>query len=78
MGQCNDILDQARRTPTGVRFEDLCTLAECHGWVFARSRGSHRIYKRAGTLRMMNFQEGGNGMAKALQVRQLLRAIDED
>ncbi len=78
MGQCDDILELARRTPGGVRFADLCRLAECHGWVFARGRGSHRVYKRAGTLQMMNFQEGANGMAKALQVRQLLRAIDED
>jgi predicted RNA binding protein YcfA (HicA-like mRNA interferase family) len=78
MGQCDDILEQARRTPSGVRFVDLCTLAECHGWIFARSRGSHRVYKRPGTLQMMNFQEGANGMAKTLHVRQLLRAIDEE
>ncbi|MEX2181736.1 MAG: type II toxin-antitoxin system HicA family toxin [Gemmatimonadaceae bacterium] len=53
----------------------MCTLAECFGWTFDRSSGSHHIYKRLGDRRLMNFQEV-RGMAKPYQVRQLLRAID--
>lgn len=75
MASCKERLERARANPRGVRFSDLCALATCHGWVFDRLAGSHRIYKRIGHARLMNFQDH-DGMAIAYQVRQLLRAID--
>lgn len=45
MSRCSDLLEIATRNPEGLRFVDLCKLAECHGWVFARAKGSHRLYK---------------------------------
>lgn len=72
---CADRLARARANPRGVRFADLCALATCHGWLFDRQAASHRIYKRVGHARLMNFQNHA-GMAIPYQVRQLIRAID--
>ena len=76
MAKCIKLLDGARAKPESVGFGDLCALAECYGWVFARQRGSHWMFKREGHPRLMNFQEYANGRAKGYQVRQLLDAID--
>jgi hypothetical protein len=76
MPDCQRLLEHARATPAGLRFSQLCQLAECFDWVRARQRGGHVIYKRRGTMQLMNFQDD-NGKAKGYQVRQLLTAIDE-
>jgi hypothetical protein len=78
MSRCSDLLHKAKQNPEGLRFVDLCKLAECHGWVFAREKGSHRLYTRPAAQRPMNFQEGENRIAKAYQVRQLLNWIEEN
>lgn len=75
MSSCEALLAKARNNPGGLRFAELCSLAECYGWMLDRSRGSHRIYKRSGHIQAMNVQDF-KGFAKAYQVRQLLRAID--
>lgn len=76
MPDCDKILHRARNSPRSLRFEELCQLAECYGFRFARHEGSHRTYKRTGFPRTMNFQND-NGKAKPYQVRQLLLAISE-
>ncbi len=76
--RCSELLGKARLNPAGLRFADLCRLAECHGWRFARQKGAHRLYVRLGAQRPMNFQVGDKGAAKAYQVRQLLNWIDEN
>jgi hypothetical protein len=73
---CAALLAQARANPASLRFTQACTLAECFGWVVARQRGSHRIFKRPGSARLLNLQDV-NGMAKPYQVRQLLAAIED-
>jgi predicted RNA binding protein YcfA (HicA-like mRNA interferase family) len=75
MSKCDKLLRHARQAPKGVRFEELCTLAECYGFVFARQEGSHRIYKHPTFRGIMDFQNN-NGQAKPSQVRQLLEAIE--
>jgi hypothetical protein len=79
MSKCGGLLEDARRNPRGLRFQEVLDLAECWGFRHRKSGGgtSHRIYKRDGFMRMLNFQPDRNGMAKAPQVRQLLTAIDE-
>lgn len=77
MSKCDKLLKRARQAPKGVRFEELCALAECHGFVFARQEGSHRVYKHLTFRRIMDFQND-NGQAKPYQVRQLLEAIDTE
>jgi hypothetical protein len=76
MANCERLLEAARANPAGVRFTEICALAECFGWTFSRQAGSHRLYKRKGDPNLMNFQDR-NGRAKAYQVRQLVAAIDE-
>ncbi len=73
-----DLLKRARANPKDLRFSEACALAEAFGWTLARSAGgSHRIYKRAGVMGLVVLQEGTNGKAKAYQVRQIIRLIDE-
>lgn len=79
MSRCSKLLDKATNSPKNLRFEDLCALAECYGWVFQRQCGSHHIYMHPGpgnrTCYMMNFQSR-HGRAKPTQVKQLLEAIE--
>lgn len=74
MGKCDKLLQRARAAPANLRFEELCLLAECHGFTLARQKGSHRLYKRAGEPRVMNFQDD-RGKAEEYQVKQLLEVI---
>ncbi len=79
MDKCQKLLQKARRSPQNLRFDELCRLAECYGWVLIRQSGSHRLYENVRLApedrRMMNFQSD-NGKAKPYQVKQLLTAIE--
>ena len=67
----------ARDNPAGLRFSDLCRLAEAFGFTFQRQKGSHRLYAHEGVRRILNFQNDRGG-AKAYQVRQLLECVDQN
>jgi predicted RNA binding protein YcfA (HicA-like mRNA interferase family) len=76
MAQVDEILAQMRRNPKGVRFHDLCQVCD---FFFGKARqrgGSHRIYRTPwqGDPRV-NIQND-KGMAKAYQVKQVLKAIE--
>jgi hypothetical protein len=76
MAQVEEILAQMRRNPKGVRFHDLCQVCDFF-FGTARQRGSsHRIYQTPwqGDPRV-NIQND-KGMAKAYQVKQVLKAIE--
>ena len=75
MARCAKLLEAALRNAEGLRFMELCALAECHGWRFSRQRGSHQVYKRPGHPQRLTFHEGENGSAKGYQVQQFLAAI---
>ena len=77
MANRDALLAKARSNPKGLRFDEACQLAEAFGWTLARQRGSHRVYKRSGTMELVNLQPDENGKAKAYQVRQILRLIDQ-
>ncbi len=75
MASLESILEQVKSNPQGVRFGDLCKI--CDSW-FGKARNtgsSHRIYTTPwrGDPRI-NIQNK-QGMAKAYQVRQVLKAI---
>jgi hypothetical protein len=75
MASVDDILAQMRSNPKGVRFADLCRVCDCY-FGAARQRGtSHRLYRMPwqGDPRV-NIQND-KGLAKAYQVRQVLKAI---
>ena len=76
MPNINDILAQMQNNPKGIRFNDLCRICDYY-FGAARQRGtSHRIYKMPwqGDPRV-NIQNE-KGMAKAYQVKQVLKAIE--
>jgi hypothetical protein len=70
------ILDMMRRNPKGVSFSDLCKVCDYYFGEARQTSSSHRIYKTPwkGDPRV-NIQNN-KGMAKAYQVRQVLRAIE--
>jgi len=71
------LLAKARNNPRGLRFPEVCALAEAFGFQLIRQRGSHRMFARRGVPIHPNLQPDKNGMAKGYQVRDLLKLIDE-
>jgi hypothetical protein len=76
MPKREDLLAKARNNPAGLRFTELCLLAAKYGWVKARTKGSHHMYKHPSEKSLMDFQEAPDGKGKKYQVEQLLDAID--
>jgi hypothetical protein len=77
MPKTDSLLDDMRRNPAGVRFEDACKVAT-HFFGAPRQDGtSHKVWKMPwpGDPRV-NLQRAKDGKAKAYQVRQLLKAIE--
>ena len=76
MPKITDIVDDMKRNPKGIRFQDLCNVCD-HYFGEARQTGSsHRVYKTPwqGDPRV-NIQND-KGKAKAYQVKQVLKAIE--
>lgn len=76
MAKLLDILIQMRRNPKGIAFGDLCKVCDHYFGDARQSSSSHRVYKTPwqGDPRV-NIQND-KGMAKAYQVRQVLKAIE--
>lgn len=70
------LLLKALNSPQNLRFAELCTLALAFGYKLDRVRGSHHLFVHPQAERPLNFQEAG-GRAKAYQVKQFLRDIEE-
>jgi hypothetical protein len=70
------LLERALSKPASLRFIEVCHLAEAYGSRLDRVRGSHHIYEHPPSTRPLNLQNI-RGMAKAYQVRQLLRDVEE-
>lgn len=71
-----DILKVMRSNLKGVRFREPCQVCDSYFGPARQGSGSHRIYRMPwpGDPRV-NIQ-GRKGMAKAYQVRQVLKAIE--
>lgn len=76
MSKAEKILEQMRRSPQNVRFEDLAKVCADHFGSPRQDGTSHKVYKTPwqGDPRV-NIQRGKDGNAKAYQVRQVLDAI---
>lgn len=76
MAKVERLLAQMKRNPGNVRFADLCKVCEAYFGQPRQYGGSHLVYKTPwqGDPRI-NIQDDG-GMAKAYQVRQVLKAIE--
>jgi hypothetical protein len=70
------LLEKALAKPAALRFTEICKLAEAFGYRLDRIKGSHHIYENPRAARPLNLQNV-RGMAKAYQVRQLLRDVEE-
>lgn len=77
MSSLAKILEQMKRDPKGVRFNELQRVCEHYFGKPRQSGGSHCIYKTPwpGDPRV-NIQDHG-GKAKPYQVRQVLLAIEK-
>ncbi len=51
-------------------------MVEQFGFVFARQKGSHRIYKRQGVKELLDFQNV-QGKVKSYQVKQFLKVVED-
>jgi hypothetical protein len=76
MPRVEDLIEKMKQNPKGIRFQELCKVCDS---IFGEARqksSSHRIYKLPwqGDPRV-NIQND-KGMAKAFQVRQVLKAIE--
>jgi hypothetical protein len=76
MAGIKDILTRMRRTPKGLRFDELAKVCEFYFGPPRQSGSSHRVFKTPwrGNPRV-NIQNA-KGKAKPYQVRQVLEAID--
>jgi hypothetical protein len=76
MARSEKIIEQMRRSPQNVRFEDLAKICADHFGEPRQDGTSHKVYKTPwqGDPRV-NIQRGKDGNAKAYQVRQVLDAI---
>lgn len=76
MPKVEDILAQIKQNPKGIRFQDLCKVCDFYFGDARQTGSSHRVYKTPwqGDPRV-NIQND-KGMAKAYQVRQVLKAIE--
>lgn len=79
MSKCDKLLEKAKKSPRGLRFDELCALAGCFGWVLKRQRGSHQVWENA----ILTTNQGRrktfhsvNGMAAEYQVKDLVASIE--
>ncbi|MGH8652644.1 MAG: type II toxin-antitoxin system HicA family toxin [Gammaproteobacteria bacterium] len=77
MSKTGKLLDKARRNPGGLSFDELKTLLTHSEWVFDHQTGSHEIWYSYGR-RCLSIQPAGNGKAKAYQVKQFLKLLEEE
>ena len=70
-------VDELRHNPKGTRFSDLCRICDQYFGEPRQTGTSHRVYRTPwpGDPRV-NIQND-NGMAKAYQVRQVIKAIEK-
>ena len=76
MTKVSELIAKMQRNPKSVSFQDLCRVCDHYFGEARQKSSSHRIYKTPwqGDPRV-NIQND-KGMAKAYQVRQVLKAIE--
>jgi hypothetical protein len=76
MGSIDGIVTQMQRSPQGIRFADLGRVCDHYFGQPRQSGSSHRIYKTPWEGDPRGNIQNAKGMAKAYQVRQVLKAIE--
>lgn len=75
--RCRKLIEKARNSPKGTRFEELEAICRCLGMALDRIDGSHYIYLSQSPFFMVNIQKMKDGKAKPYQVKQVLEIIEE-
>lgn len=77
MGKIEDLLEEMRNNPAGVRFADACRVVTTYFGQPRQNATSHKVWKMPwpGDPRV-NMQEGESGKAKKYQAQQAVNAID--
>jgi len=70
------LIDKARNNPAGVRFQEICLLAEHMGFTKRGGKGSHIVYEKEDVEEILTFQDR-KGMAMPYQVKQPLAVIEK-
>jgi hypothetical protein len=76
VSQRRKLIEQIKRNPQGVRFDDACKVAEWLGFVAKATRGSHHAFARSGEATLLNFQNR-NGKITTYQANQLIDMIEK-
>jgi predicted RNA binding protein YcfA (HicA-like mRNA interferase family) len=76
MTQRQKLIEKSRMNPAGIRFREICLLAEHLGFSRRGGKGSHVVYEREGIVEILTFQDR-KGMAKPYQVKQLLAVMNK-
>jgi predicted RNA binding protein YcfA (HicA-like mRNA interferase family) len=76
MGKKEKLLDKALNNPSGLSFDDFCTLMLHQGWVMDHQRGSHQIWYSPKSYRLS--VQNRDGKAKGYQVKQFLTRLEEE
>jgi hypothetical protein len=76
MTKVDDLIAEMRRNPKGIRFRDLCKVCDSLFGEARQKSSSHRIYKMPWQGDPRANIQNDKGMAKAYQVRQVLKAIE--
>ena len=76
MASIDDILTQMRNNPKGIRFKDLCKICEHYFGTPRQRSSSHCVYQTPWQADPRVNIQNDKGMAKAYQVKQVLKAIE--
>jgi hypothetical protein len=75
MDYIDDVIKQLERSPSNVRFADLCKICDYYFGEARQKSSSHRIYKTPWQSDpRVNIQEK-NGKGKTYQVKQVIKAL---
>ena len=74
------LLNKAKKSPSNLRFKELCLLAEKCGFIYRNQSGDHKIYKHKEYAKIMNFQpdKKNKSKAKKYQIKQLIDFIEDN
>ena len=70
------LLQKIYNSTKNVRFNDLIVLVEAFGFTWARTEGSHHVYKNPTVSEIINLQNV-NGEAKPYQIKQFLSLVEK-
>lgn len=77
MAEIKEIVARMRQNPKGVRFPDLCAVCDFYFGEPRQKGMSHRVYKTPWPGDPRVNVQNDKGFAKAYQVKQVLRALEE-